>query len=166
MKSLILFLLISQIAGLSVTIPPLKFLTKTTPLTERNSVHYQVNSSSSVSVFIMDSYQYYQFKNNEPFTYDYNCSKLCVTSANVSCIHYVDFSYHLIDYLVYFVIQNDLNNSVDVSYILEYTEDQLLLLLGWLAGGILAIIVIPLGVHFIRKRCTPKEIPNYDYMIY
>lgn len=90
-----------------------------------------------------------------------------MTSIDVSCVHDVDVSYHQVDYPVYFVIQNDLNSSVDVSYTLENTEDHLLLLLGGFFGGILAIIVVAVGVEFTRKRCVRREFnPNYDYMVY
>ena len=118
MKHLISFLFITQVLG-TFTVLPKNYSMEATSLSGKQYVDYTVTATLPVSVFILNEFGYSRFSGGQDFDYNHDCSRVSITSINVSCTFYTQTNAQTMSTKVFFVIKNDNTVPVNASYTLK-----------------------------------------------
>lgn len=154
MRYLLLFLFVTHVVGEFVVIPPSLYMTNLEVLTGKQSVTYTVTANLSISVFLMDYAEFYQYTREEAVIYDYGCSRLSVKAANVTCDYRIWRKMPKAVSDVYFVIKNESNESaVSVNYTLKYySESTIALFMLLVFAAVCLILIFSCGLRFFLEK--------------
>lgn len=157
MNTLLFFLLITPVLSLSITIAPLNYSVETTLLFGMQIVEYNLTSTSPVSVLLMNSREYDEFVGQEHLSYDQVCSRIGVTSVNLSCMYFTHTKFQISSVPVYFLIQNTVNESVNLTYSLEYTYGFQYEPWGLFVGSIVVVSIMTVTLCALKRRTRKEE---------
>lgn len=150
MRSVTLFLiLITQVLASSITIAPLDYFAESTLLFGKQTVEYSLTSTSPVSVLLMNSEQYLS---EEWLNYDQICSRIEVTSINVSCVYFTHVKFQISSVPIYFLIENLLDGPVNVTYTLSYTYGFQYEPWNLFFGSVILTLVMVLSLCALREK--------------